>query len=44
MVRGMTLDTFYNIADALDIDPAELINASMFPDHVLKKKADKENG
>ena len=44
MVRGMTLDTFYNIADALDIDPAELINASMFPDHVLKKKADKKNG
>lgn len=43
MVRGMTLDTFYNIADALDIDPAELINASMFPDRVLKKKTDQEN-
>ena len=38
MVRGMTLDTFFNLADALDIDPGELINASMFPDKVLKKR------
>lgn len=37
MVRAFSMDVFYNIADALQIDPAELINASMFPDRILKK-------
>ena len=37
MVRAFSMEAFYNIADALDIDPAELINASMFPDRVLRK-------
>lgn len=37
MVRAFSLEAFYNIADALEVDPAELINASVFPDHVLKK-------
>jgi len=26
------------LADALDVDPADLINASVFPDRVFKKK------
>lgn len=38
IVRPFSLEVFYNIADALDIDPAGLINASVFPDQVLKKK------
>ena len=37
LVRPFSLDVFFNIADALDIDPADLISASVFPDKVLKK-------
>ncbi len=38
MVRAMSMEAFYNIADALEIEPAELINASLFPERILKKK------
>lgn len=38
IVRSFSLDVFYNIADALEVDPADLINASLFPDRVLKKE------
>ena len=37
LVRAFSLEAFYNIADALDIDPAELMQASIFPDAILKK-------
>ena len=37
-VRPFSLEIFFNIADALDIDPADLINASVFPDRVLKRR------
>ena len=37
LVRPFSLDVFFNIADALDIDPADLITASVFPDKVLKR-------
>ncbi len=40
IVRAFSLDAFYNIADALEVDPADLINASVFPDRILNKKAD----
>lgn len=33
-----TVDAFFNIADALDVDPAELIRASMVPDSIMKMK------
>ena len=33
---SFSLDAFYNIADALDVDPADLISASVFPDKILK--------
>ena len=33
-----TMETFFNIADALEVDPAELIRASMVPDSVMKMK------
>lgn len=36
MVRPFSLDVFFNIADALEIDPADLINATVFPDKILK--------
>ena len=31
-----TLDVFFYIADALEVDPADLISASMIPDKMLK--------
>ena len=37
IARPFSLEVFFNIADALDIDPADLINASMFPDKVIHK-------
>ena len=36
LVRPFSLDVFFNIADALEIDPADLINATVFPDKILK--------
>lgn len=37
MVRAFSMDIFFNIADALEVDPADLINASVFPDRILNK-------
>ena len=36
MVRAFSLDVFFNIADALEIDPSELIKGSVFANGVLK--------
>ena len=36
VANGFSLEVFFNIADALDIDPADLINASIFPDQIRK--------
>lgn len=41
MVRGMSLETFFNISDALDVNPADLINAAMFPDSIIKNTGEK---
>lgn len=38
LVRPFSLDVFFNIADALEIDPADLINAAVFPDKILRNK------
>ncbi|MBQ6865118.1 MAG: helix-turn-helix transcriptional regulator [Clostridia bacterium] len=38
IVRPFSLEVFFNIADALEIDPADLINASVFPDKVLHNR------
>lgn len=35
---GFSLEVFFDIADALNVDPAELINASMFPDQFKSEK------
>lgn len=32
-----SLEVFFDIADALDIEPTDLINASLFPDEIIKK-------
>lgn len=36
MVRAFSLDIFFNIADALDVDPSDLIKGKLFQDDVLK--------
>ena len=37
IVRPFSLEVFFNIADALEIAPEDLIKASVFPDQILKK-------
>lgn len=39
IVRSFSLDVFFNIADALEIAPEDLIKASVFPDQILKKES-----
>ena len=41
LAHSFSLEVFFNIADALDVDPADLINASVFPDRIIANK--KEN-
>lgn len=38
LVRPFSLEVFYNIADALEIDPADLITASVFPENIKRKR------
>ena len=38
MANGFSLEVFFDIADALEVDPADLINASVFPDQIINKK------
>lgn len=38
IARSFSLEVFYDIADALEVDPADLINASVFPDKIISKK------
>ena len=37
LANGFSLEVFFNIADALEVDPADLIHASVFPDAILRK-------
>ena len=43
IVRPFSLEVLFNIADALNVEPADLINASLFPEQILKNK-DKKSG
>ena len=36
IANGFSLEVFFNIADALEVDPADLINASIFPDQIKR--------
>ena len=38
IAKAFSMVVFYDIADALDIEPADLITASVFPDHIINKK------
>ena len=38
ILRPFSLEVLYNIADALDVEPGDLLNASSFPDQLLNKK------
>lgn len=40
MAHCFSLEVFFDIADALDVDPADLINASVFPDKIINKTKD----
>lgn len=35
---NFTLNVFYNIADALEVSPEQLIKASVFPDEIINSK------
>lgn len=37
LAHGFSLEVFFDIADALDVDPADLITASVFPDKIINK-------
>ena len=37
IAKSFSLEVFFDIADALEVDPAVLINASVFPDKIFKK-------
>ena len=38
IAKTFSLEVFFDIADALDVDPADLITASVFPDRVINRK------
>ena len=38
IVNSFSLEVFFDIADALEIDPSDLINASVFPDKIISNK------
>ncbi len=38
IANNFSLEVFFDIADALEIDPADLINAAVFPDRIISKK------
>ena len=40
IARPFSLQVFFNIADALEIDPADLIAASVFPERIFNKTKD----
>ncbi len=40
IARPFSLEVFFNIADALSIDPKDLIEASVFPDRIFSSKKD----
>ncbi|MBE6648222.1 MAG: helix-turn-helix transcriptional regulator [Ruminococcaceae bacterium] len=37
MAHSFSLQVFFNIADALEIDPSDLLKLSVFPDTTIKK-------
>ena len=38
MAKSFSVDVLFSISDALDVDAADIINASVFPDKIIKNK------
>lgn len=38
MAKSFSIDVLFSIADVLDVDAADLINASVFPDRIIKNQ------
>ena len=38
IVRPFSLEILFNIADALDVEPGDLLNMATFPDEIINKK------
>ena len=38
IAHSFSLDVFFSLADALDVDPAALIDASVLPNQLITKK------
>lgn len=36
--HNFSMEMFFDIADALEIAPVDLLNASLFPDNIINKK------
>ena len=43
MAYSFSLEVFYNLADALEISPQQLISASIFPDEIINIKQEKDS-
>lgn len=41
MPHGFSMEVFFDIADALDVDAVDLLNVSVFPDSIINKKSEK---
>lgn len=37
--HNFSMEMFFDIADALEISPVDLLNASVFPDNIINKKS-----
>lgn len=37
IAHSFSMEVFYDIADALDISPSDLLTASLFPDEIINK-------
>ncbi|MBR1779888.1 MAG: helix-turn-helix transcriptional regulator [Oscillospiraceae bacterium] len=44
LAHSFSLEVFFDLADALEVDPAALLNASAFPDSLLKGKSGNQQG
>lgn len=38
MAKGFSMEVFFDIADALNMEPVDLLNAADFPDHIKVRK------
>ena len=38
IAKGFSMETFFDIADALEIEPSDLINASLLPNRIFSFK------